>query len=485
MSHGIDHVVVMAMENRSFDHLLGFFTNIIPGLRGLQGNETNPGDQGSLISVKAADVPTAYTRAPDPGHEPDNVARQLFGMGAQVSAPGGTPANNGFVLDYAQQRDDKGPIGGVRAGSIMECFTSPQLPGVTALATAGVVCDNWFAAVPGPTWPNRFYIHCGTSGGINTSPSNGDIFNAIEGNRPYDFPTIYEALDRVGATWRIYYENVSQSMALQYVGDRYEDSRECFGDMYGFVDDCRNGSLANYNFIEPKQWAAFGQCNDMHPPHDVRLGDDLITTVYRALSQGPAWNQTLFVLMFDEHGGFYDHVPPPGALDPATPPDVRRLIVNPDGKIGAQGFNFDRFGVRIPCILTSPLLATIGPDHTTYDHSSLVASIRKMFGISTPLGKRDEVANDFLHLLQDSQSGLTQRVAQAAAAAPPITSKPLAPPSYEESLVALNLHFNIHHHHHPAARAPTKKPAKSEKKTILRPSRPKPRTPASKRRRRG
>src|SRR5437763_1239722 len=120
MAAGIDHVVVMAMENRSFDHLLGYFTNIIVGLQGLQGNETNPGDpQQPPVQVKAATVPTAYTRAPDPGHEPDNVARQLFGMDAQVSSPQTTPTNKGFVLDYAQQRDSQGPIGAARAEAIM------------------------------------------------------------------------------------------------------------------------------------------------------------------------------------------------------------------------------------------------------------------------------------------------------------------------------------------------------------------------------
>jgi phospholipase C len=188
----------------------------------------------------------------------------------------------------------------------------------------------------------------------------------------------------------------------------------------------------------------------MHPPHDVLLGDALIATVFRALSQGKDWNRTLFVLLFDEHGGFYDHVPPPGALDPAITPDVKRLVVNPDGKTGTQGFNFDRFGVRVPCILASPALTSPGPDHTVYDHSSLIASVRKVFGISSPLGKRDAVANDFLHLLQGAAAPtLAARAARIAAAAQ-VTAKPLAPPSFEESLFSLGLHFHIHHHRHAA-----------------------------------
>jgi phospholipase C len=442
MSATIDHVVVMVMENRSFDHLLGYFTNIIPGLQGLQGSETNPGDpQRPAARVSPAIVPDAYTRGPDPGHEPDNVARQLFGIGAQTFNPTGTPTNNGFVLDYALRRDPNGPIGTIRAESIMECFTSAQLPGVTALATQGIVCDNWFSSVPGPTWPNRFFIHCASSGGLNRSPTNGEIIAAIEGNKPYRMPTIYQALDRAKLSWRIYYDTVSQSMALQYVGNM-RDEEDCFGDLRQFLTDCAEGTLPNYAFIEPKQWAVFSSCNDMHPSHDVRLGDNLIATVHDALIRSKNWDRTLFVLLFDEHGGFFDHVPPPGALDPATPPDVRALVVNPDGKTGENGFAFDRFGIRVPCILLSPALATVGPDHTVYDHSSLIASIRKLFGIAKPLSKRDGAANDFCHLL-GAAPGAPMRTAATRVAAPGPVAHPLPLPSYEDSLLTLSIH--LHH----------------------------------------
>jgi phospholipase C len=165
-----------------------------------------------------------------------------------------------------------------------------------------------------------------------------------------------------------------------------------------FLDDAKNGTLPSYTFLEPNfmDSAIYGRENDMHPdaaildwdhkPSDAIYGDELVRTIYQALKASPLWQKTLLIVLFDEHGGCYDHVAP----GPATPPDNRII---PPNQPGYSGFKFDRYGVRVPAIMVSPLLVGGTVDHTLYDHTSVLRTVMEQFGITGDLGQRVAKAN--------------------------------------------------------------------------------------------
>jgi phospholipase C len=193
--------------------------------------------------------------------------------------------------------------------------------------------------------------------------------------------TIFDILFENGLTWNVYYGDIPQSLILQHGGDRLGH----FKKFHRFYEDLRNGELAAYTFIEPRfmnfyRW----QATDQHPPHDVRLGEYLIAEVYDTLRASQYWETSLLVVLYDEHGGFYDRVPPPDD------------VPNPDGKKGIDPpFDFTRLGVRVPAVLVSPWVEKGRIDSTLYEHASLPATIRTLFGLPDGLTARDRAANTF------------------------------------------------------------------------------------------
>ncbi|MDQ6942052.1 MAG: alkaline phosphatase family protein [Candidatus Eremiobacteraeota bacterium] len=364
----INHIVVLMLENRSFDHMLGFMKSPDWPINGLTGTESNFLDPlnptGTPLPMKpdATYVPDVD---PDPAHEHPNVVRQIHGA---VPAP--TPAkgsNIGFVADYATVTD------AARAGRVMTGFADGKLPVIGTLAKEFAVCDNWFSSLPGPTWPNRFFVHCATAGGF--------VDGAV---RNYPMRTLYENLSDARVNWRIYYHDVPQSLALQNQRKFFHSQYEVFNQ--SFVRDCKNGLLPQYSFIEPRYFnEGASRANDQHPIHGVVGGELLIADVYEALRASPNWNETLFIVTWDEHGGFYDHVPPPAA----TPPDPP----NP-----AQQFDFASYGVRVPAIAISPLIPKATIERRLFDHSSIPATAKNVFKLPSFLTKRDAAANTLEHL---------------------------------------------------------------------------------------
>jgi phospholipase C len=357
----VTQIVVLMLENRAFDHLVGFMQSPSFPIHGLDGTEQNYpdplGPSGTPVRV-TPDAPYVPDLDPGPDHDFPNVAVQLHGA---IPAPQPSKGSNiGFVKDYSTVRGVTTP------GNVMRCFGGDRLPVIGTLAREFAICDNWFSSMPGGTWPNRFFVHCATSGGY--------VDNAI---RNYPMRTLYQNLTAKGINWRIYFHDMPQSLALanqrQYFRTKYE--------LYGqaFVRDCQNGDLPQYSFIEPRYFNELSaRANDMHPIHGVVNGELLIAEVYEALRASKQWETTMLIVTWDEHGGFYDHVEPPQA----TPPDN-----------ATQFFGFASYGVRVPAVVVSPLIPKNTIDHTLYDHTSIPATAKVLFELPNFLTARDAAAN--------------------------------------------------------------------------------------------
>ncbi len=194
--------------------------------------------------------------------------------------------------------------------------------------------------------------------------------------------TIYNRFELAGGLdWKIYFHDISQTKTLAklwLLADHFHFFSE-------FERDAAQGTLPAYSFIEPRYFADWSMPNDQHPPHNVTLGEQLTAQVYNALRNGKNWTKTLFVITYDEHGGCYDHVPPPAATPPAT--------------TATAPFNFDRYGVRVPAVIVSPFVRTGSISRPTgdfpYDHTSIISTLRRRFPqLGPPLTARDAVSPD-------------------------------------------------------------------------------------------
>ena len=377
----INHFVVLMLENRSFDHMLGYLRSPAYPIAGLTGDEWNPDDPHRENPDKIFVTPDAnyYGDLNNPSHSlvPGAIS-QLFGLSdneiLQISTyPLTPPPNNGFVYNYAQQTDAPPPptIG----PNIMKCFSPRALPALAGLAPEFAICDHWFSSVPGPTWPNRWYVHTGTSDGY----AGGSA-------RLSDRDTIYSRLSSAGLSWNIYFHDLPQSFSLTQLWKRPFLGR--FRPFpHFFEEDVRTGRLPAYSFIEPRYFD-FGsaRANDQHPPNDVRFGEQLIASVYNALRNSAVWNDTLLVILYDENGGLYDHVQPGDTIVP-------------DGKTGRDNlgdhwvtFDFNRFGVRVPAVIVSPLIPRRKIDSNIYDHTAVLAALEQRFHLQL-LGAREKTVD--------------------------------------------------------------------------------------------
>jgi phospholipase C len=391
MAAAISNIFVLMLENRSFDHMLGFSgisgTDAVSGRRrpinGLTGNEFNA-YKGTTYPVKQ---PADAAMAVDPGHEFTDTLMQLSGPGATYPAGGNYPAinNSGFVSDYGSHAPNK-------FGDIMKCFSPGQLPVLNALAKNFALCDGWFASIPGPTFPNRFFACAASSSGLDHSPTTAQIitWETIAG---FAFPhgSIFDALAQKFATgWRIYAgDNFPMATALKGI------HHAAVVNFNAFATDVHNASYPwPYTWIEPNYGDVSGGTykngNSQHPLDGVTEGERLIKATYEAIRSSPHWNTSLLIVTWDEHGGFYDHVPPPHAAPPGD--------TQPSSKYNQYGFTFAQYGVRVPAVVVSPLVPANIVDNRLYDHASIPATVEAAFGLR-PLTGRDAAANNVLSLL--------------------------------------------------------------------------------------
>jgi phospholipase C len=387
----IQRFVVLMLENRSFDHLLGHLKATDPRVEGLAGNEFNRKDPNSLtdppIGVRRA---SSFVMPFDPAHEFFDVQLQLFGVLPDtdpslppIANPASDPAPmSGFVNNATQAIDYDGD-----EVLVMEYFQHDQLPVLSTLATEFALFNFWYSSLPGPTWPNRFFIHGATSGGLIDSPSNSQILEGFS----FAAGTIYDLIKKSGKDWCIYHDGLPQTVGISSLRDEYVNPlTENFQDIKCFAEDVRSGQLSDYNFIEPRYDTGnnYLDGNSMHPLNDIRKGEALVKQVYECLRNSKYWENTMLIITFDEHGGFYDHQSPPTAV--STGDDTKYSDM--------ASFTFDRLGVRVPGIVISAYTkkgTVIGDDpndpSTVFDHTSVLATVEKRFGLNS-LTNRDAKA---------------------------------------------------------------------------------------------
>jgi phospholipase C len=397
----IDHVILLMLENRSFDHMLGYLYPRSGDFDGLDATESNRDLGGTPVSVYpiTPEKENAYyypLANPTEGFIATN--QQLF---SSATAPAnGQAANDGFVTSFASELahpahplDPK--LVGAEPSSIMGMYLPETLPVLCGLAKGFAVCDRWFASVPTQTFPNRAFAVAGTSLGYTD--------NSAHGLPAFDTPSVFGKLAEAGQTWKIYGYSKRPLTANDFPDTvRPGPGCEVESGFEKFQSDVASGQLAAFSYIEP-EWATYPRHsdppsttqaatehnfqvqNDQHPVSNLAVGEKLIYDVYAALSSNQAvWEKSLLIITYDEHGGNYDHVPPETG---ATPPD---------NIIGASGFDFTRFGVRVPAVIVSPLIpaGTIfraPAGSPPYDHTSIIATLRARFNLG-PLGKRDAIA---------------------------------------------------------------------------------------------
>jgi len=425
-SAALDHVVVLMFENRSFDNMLGrlYQPGEVPAFAGVTGTAlSNPvpdwADGAGRPEVPYGVAADLNTPSPDPGEEYQHVNTQLFGiidpatnrgvLAGQMTAPYNAPADplrpppmNGFVADYISAFTAE--LGRQPSydeyAQIMTGYEPSQLPVVSALARGFASFDHWFCEVPSQTFCNRSFIHAASSSGFVNNLSPADTFpvhNTAE--------TIFERLDQAGLSWKVYCDPPSQLSitGLIHAPRLWPHFATRFVTTDVFLQDAADGTLPAYSFIEPN--LLYGH-NDMHPAFDALFpdapidppssllgGEELLARIYNAIRAAAtpggsnAWN-TLLVVTFDEHGGTYDHIPPP-----LVPPPV------PGAPPGQLGFEFDRSGLRVPAMLISAWTPERTVVTSQYRHTSVISTLRRRWQLGDPLTARDAVAADLEPLL--------------------------------------------------------------------------------------
>jgi len=360
--------------------MMGFFK----GVNGLKGDESNPYNTSDPESKRVIVNNTSPYIGPwDPNHSTPPTTQKIFGLAGMATQ---TEAKmNGFIEFESRHKDPT---------SVMNMFTPDRLPVMSALAKEFAIFDRFFCSHPGPTWPNRLFQLLATSQGCTeTGVTHPDTVL-------YTAKSIFDSIEEGGLDWKFYFADAPLEMAM------LEKILLSPGKVHGWetlFDDIAKGTLPAFSWINPRWFVnttSLEGANDQHPDHDVRLGEGLFKRMYEALRAGPKWEETLFIITYDEHGGFYDHVPTP--LNIPAPDNSTSF---PDK------FDFTRLGVRIPTLLISPWIekGTVigkpsGPMATSeYDLTSIPATVKKLFNLTSFLTRRDAWAGTFERFLDRSE----------------------------------------------------------------------------------
>ncbi len=461
----VAHVVVLMLENRSFDHMLGYLRHPDSAFDGLLGGGefTNPGWVGAPAVAASPQAKVVLPVGPDHSH--DAVMEQL----ALTAA--GEPTNQGFVVSY--ERKGRGldpPVFGGLLGSllnwvrarfpggeppvtgrgplVMSCQPPEQVPVLSRLASEFAVCTRWFCSVPGETWPNRNFAHAATSDGET----------AIE-IRPYTNRTIFELLEEHGADWRIYHDDTPQAWAFPALWDTADRHAKWFP-LDRFAEHVAAGQLTAYTFIEPNHRPPLHTLDhaplvgdpdlgsSQHPENnlvsdgaydtfrlrgesDFTRAERLIATIYEALRAHPhVFDRTVLLITYDEHGGLYDHVPPPtGVPSPGGQRSEVGRLMRALLYRKASAFDFTMPGPRVPAVVVSPRVPAGTVDTQIHDHASIPATLRAVFApAAEPLTARDAWSAPFngLLTLPEARVDLPDLSAHATALTAAVSTRPTA-----------------------------------------------------------
>lgn len=384
----VKHVFVLMLENRSFDHLFGY----LPTVDGVKPSMSNPNEPGHSPDPVPVNSGATDRPATDPSHEFENVWRQLYSAPPDPSGnSSASPTMQGFVQSGGEET--------------MACFAAGAVPVLQELAQKFVVFDRWFSSMPGPTWPNRFFVHAGSSGGLTNSPSAFTSLLAVTiASAAFDFQngSIYDRLDSAQLPWRVYHgDHFPQVLAVKRHVLPFIRGSNNFawirpGDRNDpFATELNSGKYdAAYAFIEPDYniLSSMYSGNSQHPRGRVSSGEALIKYVYETIRNSPIWENSLLVVTYDEHGGFFEHAIPPQCIAPEDDPVNYSRAKNP------YKFDFQRYGVRVPAVLVSPWVDA-AVNSTVFDHTSVLRTLADLFAIGPPLTSRDAKAASFAQLL--------------------------------------------------------------------------------------
>ncbi|KAJ3117395.1 hypothetical protein HDU96_006920 [Phlyctochytrium bullatum] len=387
----IQNVVLLVLENRSFDNMLGWWARTRTGVDGFPDKACNV-LKATNTTICANDRAIYINK--DPNHETIEVTEEHYGLGVDTltaAEKGLFPDMSGFIDVNAKTWNTTDPA---IVRQAIDGYNPKNVPITVALAQEFAVFDRWFCSMPGPTYPNRLFLYSATAAGETVNR----LFEIVKG-----FPqkSIFGAMEDNKLTWKNYFGLIPTSIFMQdtrQLGDLASKLKP----MSEFYEDARNGKLPNLSLIDPILFQVPGfQANDNHPPHNVARGEALVKNMYEALRRSPQWNTTAFIITYDENGGFYDHVPPP-----------YRGVPSPDAASSASPvFRFDRLGARVPTLVISPWVrkgrvvnrpANPPAPTSEFEHSSIAATLRKLFAWKgAPLTAREAWAGSFEYLFEE------------------------------------------------------------------------------------
>ncbi|KAJ5092989.1 hypothetical protein N7456_008850 [Penicillium angulare] len=423
----IKNVVVLVQENLSFDHFAGGLTynSSIDGLANRQYcNPANISIPDTSRQVCAANT-AQNVAADDPNHSLSGINMQIFGtyhplLDSESSMEGFvTEQRMSYRLDrmHKQQEELMKPhrplilhdevrrslkeedieaLERERAAEVIDYFTPENIPVFNAIAENYVLFDRWFAAVPGPTNPNRAYLTSGTSYGHGMNDQSF-LHSALPQR------SIFQQLSEKGISWANYENSTSSTPyflpdALFYQWtEQSPESKTNIRPIDQFYEDAANGELPSFTYINPEC------CHymSMHPPSPINMGENWVKGIYEAVRNSPQWNETLFILTWDEHGGFADHVAPPSGV-----PAGDSLTYTERAADGSDyTFHFDRLGVRVPTVLISPwvgkgLIQNKPDGDNDFTHTSILKTLSELWDLDI-LTPRVEWSPSFKHLITD------------------------------------------------------------------------------------
>jgi phospholipase C len=359
----IEHIVVLMMENHSFDHYFGVL------------------GRGDGLTLDAAGVPLDSN--PDANGDP-----------VRIFYPG-TTNQAGFNVRLAWNHVFRQANGGAMDGFVtssgleaMTYFTADDIPFYHSLARGFPLCDRYFCSVPAATYPNRRFLTAGTAAGLSDTDVQAVLDNPAAPNG-----TIYERLDAFGISWANFHHQLTEVLLWpDYHLANEAANQDRIRPMHEFYERCRAGTLPAVSFITPDITC------DEHPPQDISCGEQFSAGVIRELMDSPAWERSVLVYTYDEHGGFYDHVAPPAAVAPGDgiPPIV-------DGGPDPGAETYDRYGMRVPTVVVSPFSRPNYVSSVVHDHTSILRLIATKWNLGA-LTNRDANASNLLDCLDLSNT---------------------------------------------------------------------------------